>query len=204
TDERSARWGGQLRAGIADAIEGLDRLLRILSSTLDVAESEAGALRLHRRQIHLGNLAREMVSLYQPAAEEQGLSLTATVHGRPMLRADQDLLRRALGNLLDNAIQHVPAGRSIQIVAEEKNEEVFLSVVDDGPGFAPGLAETAFQRFVKGPASRGHGIGLALVRAVARAHGGEATIRQLAGGGAAVQLRLPRQTDTAAASAVAS
>jgi len=174
---------------IARALDDLDRLERILDTTLDVAEAEAGALRLNRKSIDLGDLLREMEEIYRPVAEERGLLLE--VVGGAVASIDGDLTRRAIANLLDNAMQHLPRGCRITLSAAADPRGAVLAVADDGPGFPAGVRSRAFERFVKGPESRGYGLGLALVRATARAHGGEARILDNRGGGALVTLLFP-------------
>lgn len=178
-----------LRASIARALDDLDRLERILDTTLDVAEAEAGALRLNRQSIDVGILLREMEEIYRPVAEERGLHLE--VRGGAVVSLDADLTRRAIANLLDNAMQHLPHGSRITMSATPNDGGASLEVADDGPGFPAEVKSRAFERFVKGPRSRGYGLGLALVRAAARAHGGEARILDNPGGGALVILLIP-------------
>jgi signal transduction histidine kinase len=180
-----------LRESAASALEDLDRLLRILDTSLDVAEAEAGALRLNRQPVDLAQLAREMEEIYRPVAEESGLTLEASGEHPVVVSADADLTRRALANLLDNAMQHLPRGCRVTVAAASDGRTVTLSVVDDGPGLPEEIRLSAFDRFVKGPGSRGYGLGLALVRATARAHGGEACIQNNSRGGAVVLLSFP-------------
>ena len=199
--EMALTHGGEeeLRESAAAALEGIDRLLALVNATLDVAEAEAGALRIHRRDVDLRELVDEMVELYRPALEERGL--TPVVTGGPPARGsmDGDLVRRALGNLLDNAIRHLPPGRHVTLSAENRLGSLILEVRDDGPGFPRDLRDRAFERFAKGTTSTGSGIGLALVRAAALAHGGTAEILDAPGGGARVRLIFPPEPPSLAA-----
>jgi len=181
----------RLREASAGAIERLDDLLRSISTSLDVAEAEAGALRLDRRESDVAEMARDMVAFFRPAADERGVTLVATGTSPCVAWVDLDLARRSLANLLDNTMDHVPPGSSVIVQTGVLPHGVTLSVADDGPGFSPELADHAFERFMKGPNSNGHGIGLALVRAVARAHGGEARLESGAGRGATITLTFP-------------
>lgn len=109
--------------------------------------------------------------------------------------ADPTLLARALRGLLDNARRY--GGEHVALKVEDLGERVQLTVEDDGPGFAEGDEVLAFEPFWRGPANgaaapAGEGLGLALVRQIAEAHGGEAGARNLEGGGARVWLALPR------------
>jgi len=178
---------------VASAIERLDRLIVTLDSALDVAEAEGGALALHRRPTDLAALVRDLAELYEPAAEERGVSLALTLPDDAVVAVDSDLVRRALANLLDNALTHGAAGGHVTISIEDLPYLITITVADDGPGIAPEIAARAFEPGVRGSDSPGYGLGLPLVRAVARAHGGDARLATSPSGGAAVSLTLPRQ-----------
>jgi len=180
-----------LREAIALGLERIDRLLGMLNTSLDVAEAEAGALKVQRRETDLREIAADMVALYQPLAEERGLTLEVQGAERAVAAVDPELIRRALANLLDNAIQYLPAGRRVTISAESRQDHLALIVTDDGEGFPKDIRDHAFDRFVKSPSSKGFGIGLSLVRAAALAHGGEARILDAPGGGARIEITLP-------------
>ena len=106
--------------------------------------------------------------------------------------ADGPRLEQALGNLVDNALRH--GGRRIELAAETTDDAVRLHVRDDGPGFASGFTEQAFERFTRGDAARGRGgagLGLAIVQAIAAAHGGSAGAANRDGAGADVWIEIP-------------
>jgi signal transduction histidine kinase len=180
----------QLRESMAEAIEGLDRLSQLLNTTLDVAEADAGALQLRKETIDLSELVRQLVDLYQPAMAEHRHEVVTDL--QPVtVEADTSLLHRIIANLLDNEITHLPPGCRITISLHPKDGRAELIVADNGPGFSPELRDRAFDRFVKGQHSTGHGLGLAFVGAAIQAHGGEAEVAEGSGGGAVVVLRLP-------------
>jgi signal transduction histidine kinase len=181
----------ELREAAALAVERIDRLLDVLNTSLDVAEAEAGALRVSKQRVDLQEIVAEMVDLYRPSAEERGVVIETDARARAFAWVDPVLVRRALANLLDNAVQHLAPGRRVRVSAETSAEHLTLSVTDDGPGFPAEVRDHPFRRFTKGPASKGFGIGLSLVRAAALAHGGEAKILDVPGGGACVSLSFP-------------
>ncbi|MFG0318865.1 MAG: sensor histidine kinase, partial [Planctomycetota bacterium JB042] len=181
-------------AGIAAREAG--RLARMVDGVLDLSRLErpeaAG------RALDVAALAESVVEAHRPLAEEAGLvlSLERAGDGAADAVADADALRGAIGNLIENAIKHAPGGGAIDVRVEGDGASVRISVADRGPGFPPGGEDRMFERFVRGNDVRvpGTGLGLALVREVARRHGGDATARGRAGGGAEVELTLPRGT----------
>lgn len=190
-----------LRDAAASAIEGLDRVAAILEANLDVAEAEGGALKLRTEPIDPSLLCRELAELYDFAAAEAGITLGTDLEDGLVVEGDPSLLGRALSNLLDNALRHADGATRLRLsTRREDGRWVRIAVEDDGPGFPESLRTRAFERSARRPGSPGLGLGLLLVRAVARAHGGEATLATGAAssasaasslGGAAVVLRLP-------------
>ena len=181
---------GPWRDQVAEAIEGLDRLSELLNTTLDVAEADAGALQLRKETIDLSEMVSRLIDLYQPAMAEHCHEVVTDF--RPaMVEADTGLLHRTIANLLDNEITHLPQGCRIMISVHPTNGDAELTVADNGPGFPEELRKRAFERFVKGEHSLGHGLGLAFVGAAIEAHGGHAEVRERGGGGAMIVLRLP-------------
>jgi two-component system sensor histidine kinase KdpD len=106
------------------------------------------------------------------------------------------LLEQLLYNLLENASKYTPAGSNISITARRSGDDVELLVADDGPGFAPDIEpESLFEKFQRGRAEGvigGVGLGLAICRAIARAHGGEIRAERLPAGGALFVTTLPQ------------
>jgi signal transduction histidine kinase len=179
------------RDSVGDAIEGLDRLLVALDTTLDVAEAQAGALPLDRSTVDLSAALRQLVDLYQPALDERHHELITDIEDHVVADADRSLMNRVLSNLVENEIAHLPVGCQIVIRLRSREGSANLVIEDNGPGFPPDITSRAFDRFVRGKQSHGHGLGLAFVDAVVRAHGGTAKISSSLSGGAVVTLSLP-------------
>jgi signal transduction histidine kinase len=182
---------GQVRDRVASALDGLDHLSALLDATLDATEAEIGALRLRRQRVDLCALADTLVELYLPAAQSRGLDLTLRAGSPVPVWVDETLLRRALSNLLDNGLAHLPRGCSLEVAVSGDAQRAVISVRDDGPGFPPEIRTHAFDRFVRGRGSSGHGLGLALVRAAALAHGGDVRLGQPASGGSVIEFEIP-------------
>jgi signal transduction histidine kinase len=179
------------RDSVGEAIEGLDRLLHLLNTTLDLAEAQAGALCLDRSVVNLSGLIQQLVELYKPAMSERQHELTADLEPHVVVNADLSLLSRVVSNLLENEMTHLPSGSRIHIQLRSQQESAELVIEDNGPGFPPEIASRAFDRFVKGKHSPGHGLGLAFVDAVVKAHGGAVRIFDRPAGGAVITLSLP-------------
>jgi signal transduction histidine kinase len=176
---------------IVSAIEELDRLTEFLNQSLDVAEAKADALRLTRTRIDLNELIGVMADLYEPSMTDKGLQIGLHAAGSVTIEADAALIHRMIANLFDNELNHLPTGCSVTIRLQIEEDSVSLVFEDDGPGFSADVMPHLFERRVKGRESNGHGLGLAFIDAVARAHDGTVTARNLASGGAQITVTLP-------------
>ena len=187
----SAATHGEQAEPIVSAIDELDRLSEFLNQSLDVAEAKADALRLTRSQIDLDELLRVMIDLYEPSMAERGLQIGFSSGGSLKIDADAALIHRMIANLFDNELKHLPAGCTVTIDLQLEDDSASLVCEDDGPGFSPEVLPHLFERRVKGRESNGHGLGLAFIDAVARAHGGAVTARNREKGGARISVCLP-------------
>ena len=176
---------------VVRAIDEIDRLTEILSQSLDVAEAHAGALRMNPRPIDLENLLTVMSELYQPCMNEKGLRLELRILGPVTVQGDPALLHRAVANLFDNELKHLPTSRTITLSLSAEQATAVLSLEDDGPGFPPDIVEDVFKPRVKGRTSTGLGLGLAFVEAVVLAHNGSATAENRQPSGGRIIIRLP-------------
>ena len=185
---------------VASAIESLDRLSETVTTSLDVAEAEAGALRLRREPSDLADLIHRVAELYAPAFVERRQTLD-TLAAKPLqVMVDQRFIVRLLSNLLENELHYAGEGAQIVLTLAESEGKAQIRIKDNGPGFPPGLLAHVFQRFTKGAESEGHGLGLAFVRAVALAHGGRAWVRNLESpGGAEIVIEIPTFSTNSAA-----
>jgi signal transduction histidine kinase len=162
----------------ADA-EALDTML---GSALDLARIESGALNDRRAPLDLLTLATDLVELYEPMAEHSGVALSVAGEPSPV-SADRELVSRALANLIDNALKY--GGNRIAVAVRGERGEIILEVVDNGEGIAAADRPRAIERFARLDPARsgaGAGIGLAMVAAVARLHGGRLELDQPAEG----------------------
>jgi signal transduction histidine kinase len=185
---------GEQSEPIVSAIDELDRLTEFLNTSLDVAEAKADALRLSLTEVDLDDLIRVMIDLYEPCMSEKGLRMNLCSSGPVTVLADAALLHRVIANLLDNELNHLPASCTVSIKLGASEDAATLIVEDDGPGFAAEIGLHMFEQRVKGRDSKGHGLGLAFVEAVVRAHGGSVTALNRPEGGALLSISWPRKT----------
>ena len=162
---------------IADAANReIDDLLSAFNALLDLSELQAGvAPRLE--PLDLADVATSVTALYADLAQEHGVTLDLQAVSIDIL-GNEPLLIRAAANLIDNALKYAPASTTLIVATERRDDRAWLTVTDRGPGIPAALHDRMFDRFQRGPEQRepGHGLGLALVRAVARLHGGDAAL----------------------------
>lgn len=176
---------------VAQAIDHLDRLSDVITTSLDLAEADGGALRLRREPVDLNELVNRVAELYAPAFADRRQHLTVTTHGAARIAADLSLCTRMLSNLLENELRYAGEGAAVSVGVAIHDGTARVTVEDNGAGFAPELLPSVFQRFVKGGRSEGHGLGLAFVSAVAMVHGGSAQAGNCSGGGARIVVEIP-------------
>jgi len=179
-----------LEAGLAD----LDAILGAFAALLRISQIEAGARRAAFRSIDLTGLARTVVEAFAPSAEDAGGSLALENEAPLVLDGDPELLTQMLVNMVENALRHAGAGAAVVVRCRRIEGAAALSVIDNGPGVPESERARLFDRFHRLEASRstpGSGLGLALVAAVARLHGGEASLHD-AGPGLEARVTLPR------------
>lgn len=162
------------------------RLQRLVEELLNPRDSTPAPLR-RRQPVDLSALVDEVAQIMRPRAERSGIRLSSSAEPQLVVTGDRDRLKQALLNLLDNAISWTQPGGSVALRAARQQAEARVLVRDSGPGIPPEQRERVWQRGVSG--SGGQGLGLALVREVIGAHGGQAMI--LDGPGATIEVRLP-------------
>ncbi len=186
----------ELIAALRSASEETDRLTRLAADLLLLASAEAAGVPIHREAVDLGALVRESVDGFSGRAKSLGIVLEANAPDGVTCLVDPGRMRQAIGDLVDNALQHTPSGGRVSIVAFHGDGRCRIAVADTGEGFVPAFLPDAFEAFTRADASRsraigGAGLGLAIVRAIAEAHGGTVEARNGEAGGAVVTLSVP-------------
>lgn len=176
-------------------VEQIDEVLRLFDGMLRIAEIEEGGTGPRSERFDLAALVDRIGHAMRPVFEEEGRLLVIRVDPSVQPVGDSELIGSAIINLLENVLRHTPAGTDASLVIAPFNDEDAITVSDRGPGLPPDTYDQLFTRFYRADAPRavrGHGLGLSLVAAVMRAHGGRVDLRDN-DPGLAVTLVLPRR-----------
>jgi signal transduction histidine kinase len=171
-----------------------ERLKRLIESILDFGRMQGRTFPFRLEAMDVNEWARGVVEEFR--ASGTGVSF-AGPEGAAMIMGDQEALRGAMWNLLENAVKYSPAGTHIQVRVELREQRVEISVEDEGMGIPKAEQGRIFSRFYRGEAARvsgtrGTGIGLALVKEIAEGHGGSARVESEPAKGSVFTLSLPR------------
>ena len=193
---------GHYREVIGSMLEETGRLTRLVESLLAISRADSGEIRLAPAAITVLPFAREVACFLEVLAEEKGQHLTVAGDETARVQADSAILRQVLVNLLDNAMKYSPAGGQIAIRVRAAGQQVFIDVEDSGPGIPPEHRERVFDRFYRTDAARsreagGAGLGLAIAKWGAEAHGGRLELDCPSRGGCIFRLLLPADSSNA-------
>ncbi|MGQ0550412.1 MAG: sensor histidine kinase [Armatimonadota bacterium] len=158
--------------------EEVMRLVRLVDALHELSLFDAHLPRMRSEVVDVGALVRRMLDLRQADFQRKQIAVHSEVAVNGRLRADPDLLAQALHNLIDNALKYTPPGGVVVVRAGETGQSIRIDVTNTGEGIAPEDLPFIFERFYRGDKSRsrtsgGAGIGLSIVKEVARVHGGE-------------------------------
>jgi heavy metal sensor kinase len=192
---RAERTTEEYRQALGSALEDVERLITLAEDLLLLSRSTAGPEGA-AGQVELEPLVLDVLEVGMRLAKGRGVTVRAGGITAATVRGDANGLRRALVNLVDNAVKYTPAGGRVEVSLRREGEQAALVVEDTGPGIDPRDAERIFQPFVRLDAARardtgGAGLGLPIARAVAVAHGGTLAVEPGAAGGCRFVLRLP-------------
>ncbi len=177
---------------LRSASEETDRLTRLAEDLLVLSRADQQGLPIRHAEVDVGALLARVAGRFSDVAAARGVIVRAQDAADLTLIGDEDRLQQALSNLIANAVDH--ASSTVVVSAARADGQVTLAVSDDGDGFPPAFLAHAFERFTQADASRrstGAGLGLAIVQAVAAAHGGIAVAENRSSGGARVRVLIP-------------
>ena len=181
--------------GIAD--EGTDRLSRLVTDAIQLARIEGGTFRLHREVLFPAALAASALRQMKSLTDGRQITVTAA-DDLPLASVDADLIRMVITHLIDNALKYSPPGSPLAIGARvgetAAHNKVIVYVTDRGPGIAEEEQPRIFEKFYRGGSERnltGTGMGLAIARAIVRAHGEDIWVTSKPGQGSEFAFSLP-------------
>lgn len=174
------------------------RLVRFSEDVAALAKAEESSFTLAHNMIDVGSVARRCIAAVQERYDDKGVAIRLSqTHELPALWADEQRLAQVLGNLLDNALLHTPAGGSVELGCARVGDSVTITVADDGHGIAEEHLPRIFERFYRADAARarghgGAGLGLAIAKALVEAHAGTIAVSSSGpGSGAIFTVELP-------------
>jgi signal transduction histidine kinase len=163
------------RNALVDVIAEADGLIKIFNALLMIARAEAGQLRDGMTNLNASEIVSEIVELYEPVAEDQGLTIKTAIAAPLPLYGSRELIGQAVANLIDNALKYGAGSTEISVRASRNDVNIVIEIADRGAGISEGDRARVTERFVRLEASRsqpGSGLGLSLVAAIARLHRG--------------------------------
>lgn len=172
TNDRSADFA-------ASTIEECDNLLQMINTMLDISEAEAGIAKLQKTEVQMTKVIQDAVELFQPLAEQKGVTINSDISGNAVVLGDLQGLQRMFVNVLENAVKYTLTGGTVTVSMNKGDKDcTVISVQDTGIGISENDLPYIFKRLYRCDVSRsqpGFGLGLSLAHAIARAHNGDIT-----------------------------
>jgi heavy metal sensor kinase len=185
----------EARTVLESAREEIDRMTRIVENLLTLARVDEGGLKLLPAPVSLRDVAANALEPLQPSAAARGIEIKLA-EGEAVARADADLVRQVVTNLLDNALKYSEQGGEVEVRVWSHDGRAGLTVKDSGPGIPEEALSRVFNRFYRVDASRnrssgGSGLGLSISMEIIRAHGGRIWVESAEGGGSSFSFEVP-------------
>ena len=186
----------EYREALAIIEEQTIRLSRIVDDMFTLARADAGNYPVHRTPMYLDEVVDEVVRAARVLAMQKHVAIEPVTVPSAAFSGDEDLIRRLLVNLVDNAVRHAPEGSAVRLALLRSDEGYVVSVSDAGPGIPDDIRPRIFERFYRGDTARGRGqsgagLGLALARWIANVHGGDVQVAQSSAAGTTFIATLP-------------
>jgi heavy metal sensor kinase len=187
-------------AVLEETLQEIKRMTELVDALLTLARADEGIAPLHREPVDLRDIVQEVQETGELLAEEAGVTMEVATPGEPMVvSVDASRIRQLILNLVTNAVKYTPAGGNVRMQLGAANGRVALSVADTGIGIAPGDLPHIFDRFWRADSARtrtgerpGAGLGLAICKWIAEAHGGQIDVVSRPGRGTTFTVTLPR------------
>ena len=183
----------QFREALEGALDQIQKVSRSISAILRVSAIEHEARKTKFKEFDLTSVCAQVFDFYEPLAESKPVTMVIDAATPVVMRGDEDLMREALSNLVDNALKFTPEGGLVLIEARMADGQPFIRVSDNGPGVPPQERDRIFDRFYRGERSGkspGHGLGLSIAETIANLHGFKLTVEDN-NPGARFELRVP-------------
>ena len=190
------RRAGANRAYARNIIDEVEHLNRIVGDLTTLALADARHLKIERKAVDLNDVVLDLMSQAQPLADERGVQLRPQLNGGARIEVDPARLRQLLLILIDNALQHTPAGGKVSVGVARENGHARITVSDTGEGIPAADLPHIFERFYRADKARGRdsggsGLGLAIAKWIVDAHKGEIAVNSTEGKGTEVDVSLP-------------
>jgi heavy metal sensor kinase len=194
TQDRST---AEYKQSLAIVLDESRRLSRLVDDLLNLARADAGHVKLQVQDFYLNDLLADCCRSVQALAGARNIAIECRPGGDLQFRGDEELLRRLVMNLLDNAIRYTPPGGKVEAALESDGAQVHIRVADTGIGIPVDAAPHIFERFYRADKARsrqdgGFGLGLAIVKWIAESHNGAVELSSRNGAGSAFTVTLPR------------
>ncbi len=193
--ERAAQQGAgeEIAKGVGRVRGGAQRIRELVEKVLESARAESDHMIMDARPVSMRTVAQEAFETYAPVAGAAGITVSLIEHGGAgMLAGDRVRLGQVVGNLIENAIRHSPAGGTITVEVSEAPDLVRLAVRDQGPGIPYAVRDRLFDRFIRGPGRSGSlGLGLYVARQLVHLHHGRIVVEDVVPHGAAFVIEIP-------------
>ena len=175
-------------------LSNADKLNEMVNNFLTISRLETGDIKLESEPEDIPSILRELERNFYPVAQQKGIEFITDIPNLPAAPVDKRYFERAVSNLLLNAFKFTPAGGKVTLKAENEQINIIISVEDTGPGISEEDKGRIFDKYYRSHTAkdkRGVGLGLVIVNAVAKAHGGRVTVQSEPGKGTTFSIYLP-------------
>jgi len=182
---------------LGNIIEDCDTLVSMINTMLEIAQSDAGTVKIESDPVDISQMIQDVTDLFYPLAQDKNIRLTDKLPSETLyVTGDRSRLQRALANILDNALKYTPSEGEVTVSASIENDHVCISVQDTGFGISVEDQKQLFTRFFRADPSRstpGNGLGLSLVKSIVSLHHGQVLVTSSLGKGSCFQIVLPSE-----------